>query len=92
MKATRFAITACATVVLGAGLLAGLAGCSGSNDSGKQLYESKCAGCHDLATVDKAKSQYKTVDDWKGVIANMKSMGADVSDADADAIAQYLAK
>ena len=51
------------------------------------LIAQKCVMCHDLVIVT---SRQATVDEWKEITARMVSYGAQVSDAEIEAIIDYL--
>jgi mono/diheme cytochrome c family protein len=55
--------------------------------AGKELVETRCAGCHDLERVAVIKRPKR---DWPAVVANMVSRGAPATPEEAAAIAGYL--
>jgi len=57
--------------------------------NGKALFESKCTVCHDVKVVLTLKKRRKQ---WNDTIADMRSNGAKVSEAEAAAIVNYLLK
>jgi competence protein ComEA len=56
---------------------------------GKDVVQRVCTACHDLSPV---MSMNGTADIWQSVADDMKSRGADGTDADFRAIVQYLSK
>jgi virginiamycin B lyase len=54
----------------------------------RELVEQKCAVCHELGRI--SGSGYDLAG-WQGVVARMANMGAKVTPAEADQIADYLA-
>lgn len=55
----------------------------------KDLFEKKCSTCH---KTDKATSKKKTQKDWDSTVMRMiNSRGAQINDADAKIIIDYLA-
>ena len=56
---------------------------------GKESLEKTCTTCHDLSAVT---SMAGGTDIWQSVVDDMKSRGADGTDADFKAIVTYLAK
>lgn len=58
-------------------------------EDGKTLFESRCTICH---AATRALSASKDKAGWTATIERMKGKGAQVSDADAAAIADYLVK
>ena len=55
----------------------------------KKLLESACASCHDLGLVSE---QHLTKEEWQGVVASMVAKGASLTEKDAPALVDYLAK
>jgi competence protein ComEA len=76
-------------------LLAGVLGAGALNaqdlpdGTGKDVVQRVCTACHDLSPVT---SMNGGADIWQSVADDMKSRGADGTDADFRAIVQYLAK
>lgn len=56
-------------------------------DRGEQLFQSTCAGCHELAL---AVSQRNTPERWRAVIDDMANRGAPGSDDDLAEVRDYL--
>jgi competence protein ComEA len=56
---------------------------------GKDAVQKTCAACHDLSPIT---SMNGGADIWQSVVDDMKSRGADGTDADFKAIVSYLAK
>ena len=57
--------------------------------AGKAQVEAACAGCHDMSVVT---AKHYSAAKWDDVVQQMVSRGAPVSDADYDAVVDYLAK
>ena len=57
--------------------------------SGKALVETRCIGCHDLASV--MRSAYSRTE-WLDNVHKMRNVGAKVSDSEMDEIVDYLAR
>jgi competence protein ComEA len=55
----------------------------------KELVERVCGNCHDS---DKATSEHLSREDWKKTIVKMVESGAEATDAEFDAILDYLEK
>jgi mono/diheme cytochrome c family protein len=56
----------------------------------KDLFEKRCGACH---SIDRSTSQKKTVREWERTVLRMKnSLGARLTDQEAKAIIEYLAK
>ena len=54
------------------------------------VFEKKCSACHGS---DRAKGKKKTAKDWESTVARMKAKkNANISDDEAKAITDYLAK
>lgn len=56
---------------------------------GKALVQERCAKCHSLARIEKAK---KSADEWKVTVERMVSKGAELSADELAAVVDYLAK
>ena len=56
---------------------------------GKALVEERCIQCHDLRRVESAK---KTRDEWKANVERMVSLGAELDEAEQEAVIDYLAE
>jgi cytochrome c5 len=81
-------------ILLGIGLLviAGEAAYGADKPAGEAqgLFEQKCGTCH---STSRATSQKKTAREWERTVLRMKNgYGAPVSDEDARAVIDYLAK
>lgn len=72
------------------GIVVGCGGGGGGADAGKSLYESKCAECHDLATVENAAGNYSSESEWADMVKSMQDQSTNISDDDAAAITAYL--
>ncbi len=55
----------------------------------KQLLETACVSCHDLTRVQ---TKNLAQSDWRLIVNRMKDRGAELSDEDASALTDYLAK
>ncbi|HZZ33382.1 MAG TPA: cytochrome c [Phenylobacterium sp.] len=58
-------------------------------DPGLAIMQAKCVTCHDAGFITQVR---RPKGDWRGLINQMVSRGADVSDAEADQIQAYLEK
>ena len=56
---------------------------------GQALTQERCTKCHDLGRVQQAK---KTQDAWKATVERMVGKGAELTQAEQDAVIGYLAK
>jgi mono/diheme cytochrome c family protein len=57
---------------------------------GQDVVETRCNACHSLDYV-RMNSPYLTSDGWKAEVAKMRTaFGAEIDDAEADAIVKYL--
>ena len=56
---------------------------------GKALTEERCSVCHDLERVTAAQ---KTQEEWKATVERMVANGAELNQAEQDAVIQYLAE
>lgn len=56
---------------------------------GEGLLEARCTGCHSLDAVQTAS---KSEAEWASTIDRMIAKGADLTDAEAQALAEYLAE
>ncbi len=56
---------------------------------GRALLEERCANCHDLARVEGAR---KTEEEWKATVERMVGKGAQLSQAEQEAVVKYLAE
>jgi cytochrome c5 len=54
---------------------------------GKALLEERCTSCHDLGRVERAR---KTEAEWKATVERMVGKGAQLSQAEQEAVIQYL--
>jgi len=80
---------AMAVVLAGIFLVAGIAMTGGAEEKGKELFEKKCGVCHPL---DRALSKSKDREGWAKTVTRMKETnGCAITDAEADAIVDYLA-
>jgi hypothetical protein len=61
-----------------------------AKDPSKQLFESKCSGCH---STQRPKSKKKTREGWEETVTRMiKVKGASINDEEAVLIIDYLTK
>ena len=56
---------------------------------GKALTEERCTKCHDLKRVE---STSKTSEEWKATVVRMLDHGAELDDAEQQAVIDYLAE
>jgi len=56
---------------------------------GQKLVETRCTACHSLDRVTSAK---KSADDWASNVKRMVAKGAELSDAEQQAVIQYLSE
>jgi len=56
---------------------------------GASLLQARCTRCH---TLDRVQQTPRTVSEWQTVVARMRSKGAQLNDAEADALVQHLAQ
>jgi len=77
------------SAALGVMFLASAGAQSSDSSKDKELLQRKCTTCHgeDLYTTLK-----HTKDEWRTIVDSMIGYGADVSRAEAETIADYLAK
>jgi len=55
----------------------------------KPLLEERCTSCHDLGRVERAN---KTNEEWKAMVERMVEKGAQLNQAEQEAVIQYLAE
>ena len=60
-----------------------------TSDPGKAILDRTCQSCHDLSTVTEARHPAK---EWPGVVERMRANGADLTDAEARQVRDYLIK
>jgi mono/diheme cytochrome c family protein len=58
--------------------------------SGKKILLRACTTCHDLDEVVKFKGYY-TRPQWRDIVVTMKEYGAELTDAEVDGLADYIA-
>ena len=56
---------------------------------GQDLLEARCTKCHNL---DRVKAASKTLDEWTATVGRMRGKGADLTDAEAETLLEYLAE
>ncbi|GAB4403533.1 MAG: hypothetical protein Kow00123_14730 [Anaerolineales bacterium] len=56
---------------------------------GAALLQARCTRCH---TLDRVQQTPRTASEWETIVARMRSKGAQLSDAEADALVQHLAR
>lgn len=82
-------------VVLVALLITALAACAGGAPAdeavadGATLLETRCVQCHNL---ERTTSQTKTREQWSATVMDMVDKGAELSDAEAEVLIDYLAE
>lgn len=62
---------------------------AGTQEDPKQLVSERCTVCHDISMVT---SRHASSEEWHEIVQRMISNGADVSEPQADLIANYLAR
>jgi cytochrome c5 len=89
MRATwaRNATAYAATVLVLAAIGCTPAGSSGQATGGAELVANKCTMCH---TIDRINQASKDKASWDQTIARMRTKGAQLTDAEAAQIADYL--
>jgi mono/diheme cytochrome c family protein len=60
-----------------------------TNLDGAKLLQDRCADCH---SPDKVKDRPQTKDQWNHLVANMINRGANLNDAEKQALVDYLAQ
>ncbi len=58
-----------------------------STAEGKALVEERCAKCHDLGRVERAK---KTEEEWKATVERMVGKGAQLNQSEQELVIKYL--
>lgn len=56
---------------------------------GEELLQDRCTQCHGL---DRVRTQAKTLDEWEHEVAEMRELGAQLTDAEAQVLVEYLAE
>jgi cytochrome c5 len=56
---------------------------------GKALLENRCTQCHSMGRIE---SKKLSADEWKGIVSRMVGKGANLNDAEQQAVIDYLAK
>lgn len=74
-----------AVTLLGAAVL----GQCGSSQTGEQLVQQRCTKCHTLGPIEVA---HKTRKEWEDTVYRMIQRGANLSDAEAQKVIDYLAQ
>ncbi|HSJ56744.1 MAG TPA: cytochrome c [Anaerolineae bacterium] len=75
----------CALILVALLVLFVVAACG--TQSGEELLEENCTGCHTLTIIGVSS---KTAHEWLNTVYRMKKLGADVSDREVDIIVEYL--
>lgn len=57
--------------------------------TGDELLQARCTVCHDLARVEGAS---KTQAEWETTVERMRGKGAELTDAEAQTLVEFLAK
>ena len=77
------------TIVLAVALASAHAQTPPATDAGKALLETRCSTCH---TLDTALSKRANADGWRDTIKTMISVGAQLTDDEAETLVRYLAE
>ena len=64
------------------------AGSGAPSLSGEQLLDARCGSCH---AVTRATQSRKTLAEWESTVQRMRKSGANLTDAEAQVLSQYLA-
>jgi mono/diheme cytochrome c family protein len=56
---------------------------------GEELLQARCTKCHGL---EKVQAQSLTLDEWEHEVAHMRELGAQLTDAEAQVLVEYLAE
>jgi len=56
---------------------------------GEELLEARCTQCHGL---DRVKAASKDLDGWQSTVERMRGLGAELTDAEAQTLVEYLAE
>jgi hypothetical protein len=56
---------------------------------GEDLLEARCTKCHDLEPVQ---AEGRTLDEWEEEVEHMRELGAELTDAEAQTLVEYLAE
>lgn len=79
-----------AVILAGALLGAGFVAAGGAAEQGEELFEKKCGMCHPLS---RTLSQNQDRDGWTKTVTRMREVnGSPITDKEAKAIVDYLAK
>jgi cytochrome c5 len=57
--------------------------------TGDELLQARCTVCHDLGRVEAASN---TLDEWEHEVEHMRQLGAQLTDAEAQTLVEFLAK
>lgn len=89
----------CSMMLVGLVVLAVLAACGGDQGpaedtppaglSGEELVQDRCTVCHEL---ERTTSASKTQQEWEATVARMRGLGAELTDAEAQTLVEYLAQ
>lgn len=89
----------CSMMLVGLVILAMLAACGGVQEpaadtppagpTGEELVQDRCTGCHGL---ERTTSASKTQQEWEATVARMRGLGAELTDAEAQTVVDYLAE
>jgi len=85
-------VSLCSLVILA--LLAACAGGQGPapespTAGGEELLEARCTKCHGLEQVQ---AEGRTLDEWEEEVEHMRELGAELTDAEAQTLVEYLAE
>jgi cytochrome c5 len=67
----------------------GVAGAQDTANRGEQIQNAACLSCHDLRPIETASYDREG---WNGVVSSMVNKGADVKDADAPVLVDFLVR
>lgn len=56
---------------------------------GEELLQARCTRCHSL---ERVRTAAKTLDQWEHEVAHMRELGAQLTDAEAQVLVEYLAE
>ncbi|TKJ28997.1 MAG: hypothetical protein CEE40_09980 [Chloroflexi bacterium B3_Chlor] len=60
-----------------------------STASGAELLQERCTRCH---TLDRVRASSKTEAEWEATVGRMRGKGAELTDAEAQTLIEYLAE
>lgn len=77
------------SLAVGLTLLVLAVGCSGPPSEGQRLFEKRCSRCH---TVETPLGKRKDREGWKRTVWAMRKRGAELTDAEAQKVVDYLVR